>query len=146
MRTTGVFGALAELVAMAEKGPLPLIGDGSATTNPVHELDVAEAVVRAVTAGGSTEEDLGGPEVLTRRRIAELALVACRKPLRFVALPVAVMRAVAWFYGVFNRRMGELLRFVILASTRPCVAPARGTRTLAPYFEEVARRRASSTP
>jgi uncharacterized protein YbjT (DUF2867 family) len=141
VRTTGVFGALAELVAMAEKGPLPLIGDGSAVTNPVHERDVAEAVVAAVTASASSEVDLGGPEVLTRRRIAELALVACQKPLRLVSLPVAVMRAIAWCYGLFNRRMAELLRFVILASTHACVAPAAGTRLLGTYFEEVARRR-----
>ncbi len=140
VRTTGVFGALAELIPMARKGPVPLIGDGSATTNPVHERDVAEAVVEAVRAESSLERDLGGPEVLTRRRIAELALIACGKPLRLLALPVPLMRVIAWFYGLFNRRMAELLRFVILASTHPCVAPTRGMRSLGPYFEALAKR------
>jgi uncharacterized protein YbjT (DUF2867 family) len=139
VHTTGVFGALAELVTMARKGPVPLIGDGLATTNPIHEIDVAEAVQRAVTAPGSTDVDVGGPEALTRKRIAELAFAACHKPPRLIRMPVWLMRAVAWCYGLVNRRMAELLEFVIPASTEHCVAPAVGTRALAPYFEAAAR-------
>lgn len=140
VRTTGVFGALAELVNMARKGPVPLIGDGSAKTNPVHELDVAEAVVHAVLAAGSTNVELGGPETLTRRRIAELAFQACHETPRLIALPVWLMRGIAWCYGIVNRRMSELLAFVIRASTTDCVATPRGTRALGAYFEEVAAR------
>jgi len=140
VRTTGVFGALSELVQMARKGPVPLIGDGNARTNPVHETDVAEAVVRAVLAPGSTEVEVGGPEVLTRRRIAELAFRACGKAPRFIAMPVWVMWVVAWLYGIANRRMRELLAFVIPASTTDCIAEARGTRKLDAYFEDVAER------
>ena len=140
VRTTGVFGALAELVSMARKGPVPLIGDGAAKTNPVHETDVAESVLRAVLAPASTEVELGGPETLTRRRIAELAFHAWKKAPKLIALPVWLMRVIAWFYGLANRRMTELLAFVIPASTTECVAPAGGTRKLGAYFEEVAAR------
>lgn len=140
VRTTGVFGALAELVNMAQKGPVPLIGDGSATTNPVHELDVAESVLGAVLAPGSTDVELGGPETLTRRRIAELAFHACRKAPRLIAMPVWLMRVIACFYWFVNRRMAELLAFVIPASTTDCIATAKGTRKLGAYFEEVAAR------
>jgi uncharacterized protein YbjT (DUF2867 family) len=140
VRTTGVFGALAELVAMARKGPVPLIGDGSARTNPVHELDVAESVLRAALAPGSTEVEFGGPETLTRRRIAELAFHACGKAPRLLALPIWLMRVIAWFYGLVNRRMSELLAFVIPVSTTDCVAAPGGTRKLGAYFEEVAAR------
>jgi len=139
VRTTGVFGALSELVAMARRGPLPLIGDGRAATNPVHETDVAEAVERAVTAAGSTEESLGGPETLSRRQIAELAFAACGKRPRLMAIPVWLMRLSGWLYGLVNRRMADLLAFVIPASTKDCVAPAVGRRLLGPYFEEVAK-------
>jgi uncharacterized protein YbjT (DUF2867 family) len=144
VRPTGVFGALAALLPMANKGPIPLIGDGLARTNPVHERDVAEALVRAAEARGPLELELGGPEVLTRKRIAELAFAACGKPARFVRLPGWLMSAIAFAYGVFNRRMGELLRFVILASTRSCVAPTAGTRALGPYFEQAVKESAAS--
>lgn len=44
---------------MARKGSLPLIGDGEAMTNPIHETDVAEALMTAVTAPTSCETDTG---------------------------------------------------------------------------------------
>lgn len=140
VRTTGIFGALVELLPMARKGPVPMIGDGSAATNPVHELDVAEAVLRAVEAPGPIELELGGPETLTRRQIAEAAFTALALPPRFIPLPVWLMRAIAWFYGLFNRRMGELLRFVILVSTHRSVAPALGKRRLLDYFHTHAKK------
>jgi uncharacterized protein YbjT (DUF2867 family) len=146
VRTTGVFGALAELVAMARRGRVPLIGNGSATTNPVHETDVAEAVDRAATAATSTEENLGGPEVLSRRQIAALAFAACGKRPRLMALPVWSMRLIGWLYGLANRRMADLLAFVIRASTNDCVAPAVGRRTLGPYFADVAKGSPHATP
>jgi uncharacterized protein YbjT (DUF2867 family) len=141
VRTTGIFGALLELLPMAEKGKVPVIGDGSATTNPVHELDVAEAVLRAVEAPGATEIELGGPDTLTRRQIAEAAFTALARPPRLVPLPVWLMRAIACSYWLFNRRMGELLWFVISASTHRCVAPAIGKRRLLDYFNAHAQRR-----
>jgi uncharacterized protein YbjT (DUF2867 family) len=140
VRTTGVFGALAELLTMARKGSVPLIGDGQAKTNPVHETDVAEAILRAIDAPGSTEVELGGPEVLSRRQLAELAFRAVDKPPRLLALPVWVLRVVAWMYGLANRRMAELLSFVIPVSTHDCIAPATGTRAIGAYFDELARR------
>ncbi len=142
VRPTGVFGALAaELLTMAQKGPLPLIGNGSSVSNPVHERDVADAILTAVTAPASVEIDIGGPDTLTRRKIAELAFEALGKRPRTLAIPVFMMRAAGWIYGFFNRRMSEFLRFVILVSTNPCVAPRtpNSKRTLQAYFEESAR-------
>ncbi len=135
IRTTGVFGALLELLPMARKGPVPVIGDGSATTNPIHERDVAEAVLRAIEAAGSSDVEVGGPETLTRRQIAEAAFAALSLPPRFITMPVWLMQVIGWLYGLFNRRMGELLRFAILVSTHHCVAPAAGQQRLREYFQ-----------
>ena len=134
VRTTGVFGTLLELLPMARKGPVPLIGDGSATTNPIHERDVAGAVLEAVEAAGPSDVEVGGPEQLTRRQIAEAAFAALALPPRFISMPVWAMRAIGWLYGLFNRRMGDLLRFAILVATTHCVAPLRGTQRLGDYF------------
>jgi len=139
VRPTGVFGSLAEMIAIARKGPLPLIGGGEAMTNPVHETDVAEAVMTAVTAPTPCEIDIGGPEILTRRQIAELAFISLNRRPRLLRAPVWVMRIAALLYGLVNRRMGEFLSFVILASTNSCVATAIGSRRLKPYFEQEAR-------
>jgi uncharacterized protein YbjT (DUF2867 family) len=48
IRPTGVFGSLAEIVEqLARRGPVPVIGKGDAQTNPIHEADVADAVLDA---------------------------------------------------------------------------------------------------
>jgi uncharacterized protein YbjT (DUF2867 family) len=138
VRPTGVFGALAEFVSLARKGRVPLFGDGLAETNPVHERDVAEAVVRAVSAPGSSTVEIGGPDTLTRQRIAELAFEALGARPRFLPLPVWLARVVAWLYGLASPRMGEFLAFAVQASTHRCVAPALGTRKLDAYYREVA--------
>jgi uncharacterized protein YbjT (DUF2867 family) len=120
---------------------VPVFGDGSATTNPIHEADVATAVARAVTATGSTETDVGGPEELTRRRIAELAFVARGAKPRIVSVPIWVGKTMARTVGVLDRRLGDFLMFGVLVSTTRCVAPVAGERTLRESFEAYARSR-----
>jgi uncharacterized protein YbjT (DUF2867 family) len=134
VRTTGVFGSLAEMLSMALKGPVPVIGDGSAVTNPIDERDVAEAVLAALVAAGSSEVDIGGPETLSRRQIAEAAFIALGLPPRLMTMPVWVMTVVRLIYGLFNRRMGEFLAFMQLAVTHACVAPTPGKRRLSEHF------------
>jgi uncharacterized protein YbjT (DUF2867 family) len=141
VRPTGVFGALAELVAMAKKGRVPLIGGGSARSNPVHEADVAEACVEAIgSADPALDLGIGGPDVLTRREVAELAFAAARKPPRFVPAAPWMMRAGAALVSPFDRRLAELFRFVTAVSTTDAVAPKRGERRLADYFDGIAGR------
>ena len=137
VKPTGVFGVFTTLVYLARKGPIPLIGRGDAATNPVHEADVAEAIVRAATAvgAGASTIDIGGPETLTRRQIAELAFTSIGERPRVVVMPAWIMRIVGVIIGLFNRRLGELIRFMTRASTHACVAPALGTRRLADYLQ-----------
>ena len=144
VRTTGVFGALAEMLPMALKGPVPVIGDGSAVTNPIDERDVAEAVLRAVDARGSSEVDIGGPEALSRLQIAEAAFTALGRPVRLVKMPVWALALVRLIYGLFNRRMGEFLSFMQLVATHSCVAPSVGTRRLLDHFAGRAKAPAAS--
>ncbi len=136
VRPTGVFGAFVELLELAKKGPLPAIGGGAALTNPVHEADVAAAVVDAALGPGNVEVDIGGPDELSRRAIAELAFRALGKRPRILTMPSWVLGAVAALYRLFNRRVAEFLRFIIQASTHSCVAPKLGKRRLEAYFAE----------
>jgi uncharacterized protein YbjT (DUF2867 family) len=139
VKPTGIFGAFAEFVQMARKGPVPVIGSGTAPTNPVHERDVAEVIVRSLDSGPKTV-DVGGPDVLTRREIVELSFRTIESRPRPLAMPPWLMGLIAGVFRLFHPRMSEFLRFVILASTNPCVAPQVGTRQLAPYLAQVAQR------
>lgn len=115
---------------------MPLIGDGSARTNPIHPLDVARAV-RDHLEDGPLDVPIGGPEVLTRRGIAETAAVAMRP--RFVSMPVSVARFNARLAAFFNPRVGELMAFAAAVSVVDCVAPPYGRERLADYFRERVR-------
>lgn len=135
VRPTGVFGAFVEMLPMARLGLIPLVGDGAARSNPIHERDVAACAVGvALGSYPGAEIDAGGPENLTRRQIAELAFAAVRKKPRFVETPPWMMRLSARLAGVVNPRTQDFLDFIILASSHDSLAPIHGEMKLGPYL------------
>jgi uncharacterized protein YbjT (DUF2867 family) len=138
IRPTGFFSAFAELLPMARRGPIPVIGDGSARTNPIHDATLATVCVDAVD-GGAREIVVGGPEILTRRQIVEEAFHAVGKRPRVLPMPPLLMRSMALLMRPANPRMGRLMEFVTAVSTRDVVAPRHGTHRLPDYFAERAR-------
>ncbi len=143
VRPTGFFSAFAEVLTMAAKGPVPLIGEGSARTNPIHDADVAAVCVDAVE-GQECAEDVGGPETLTRREIVELAFDALGKRARMPAMPAAVVPLVALLMRPVNPRMSHLSSFLAAVSTQDVLAPSSGRRTLSAYFAERMRQSVGS--
>ena len=141
VRPTGLFAFLLEALHMARRGRGVVLGDGSARTNPVHEADVAATVADAVESGSvAAEIDMGGPEILTRRQIAETAFRALGREARITEAPPAALRAAAGVFLPFNSRLSALLRFGTEVSLTDCVAPAVGTRRLEDYFTDAAMR------
>jgi uncharacterized protein YbjT (DUF2867 family) len=138
MRPTGFFSDMGEYVAMARKGRVYLIGRGENRINPIHGADLAVRCVDAVETD-ATEIPVGGPAVLTHRRIAELALEAAgRPPNRTASVPIWVMRSVVGATRLFSRHCAELLAFFATAMTRDAVGPATGTHQLSDYYAELA--------
>jgi uncharacterized protein YbjT (DUF2867 family) len=138
LRPTGFFGALATLVEMARKGPLPVLGAGEARSNPIHEEDLAEFCAAAIE-GGPRVQEVGGPQVLTRRQMSEAAFEALGRAAAFRSAPLSVARLAGTLLLPFNPRLGHLVRFVVEVSARDVIAPCLGTQRLADYFKQVAR-------
>lgn len=138
VQPVGIFGAFAELLPMARKGPLPIIGSGAARTNPIHEADVAAALVRAVD-GGPPRVPVGGPETFTRRELMELIFRALGAPPRTLRVPAAVLGLAGSALALFNPRAGDFLKFIVAASTHDTVAPKAGERRLLDALTEAAR-------
>lgn len=137
IRPTGIFPALRDFVGMARIGLATTVGSGMARTNPVHQTDVAELLVENLVTG-PTEISIGGPDVLTRREIAELAFRAMGKRPRVLPVPAAAFRAAAFAAKLLNPRRGELLQFAAAVSSTDCVAPAIGRLRLEDYFRSIA--------
>ena len=133
IRPTGLYCAMADFLGLARRGFAPLIGDGRARTNPVHEEEVAAACVDAL-GGGPGDVELGGPEVLTRREIVELAFAALGRRPRLLRVPPWLFRAMGALARPLHPRMGELMRFFAAVAATDAVAPARGHMRLSEYF------------
>ena len=137
IRPTGVFTALGDLVNYARRGVVPLVGDGLARTNPVHQADVADALLAHID-GGPSNVEIGGPETFTRREIAALAFQVIGRTPRFINVPPALFRVIAAASRVASPRIGELLEFAAAVSITNAVAPTVGRRRLEDYFRALA--------
>jgi uncharacterized protein YbjT (DUF2867 family) len=136
LRPTGFFSAFAKLFDLARRGPVPLFGDGQARSNPIHDADLAEACADAVEGKTPATFALGGPDILTRRQMLELAFEALHTPLRTFAMPLALVDTLCTWMRPFFPRTSDITRFVTYVSTHDCIAPTYGSRTLAAYYRQ----------
>jgi uncharacterized protein YbjT (DUF2867 family) len=133
LRPTGYFSDMGEIYDMARKGRVYLIGDGRTRTNPIHGADLAVRCADAVE-GGDREIPLGGPDTMTWREIAELALRAQNRPAKITCIPAWVMWTVVYVTRLFSRHYAELMAFFTTLATRDVVGPVAGTRTLEAHY------------
>jgi uncharacterized protein YbjT (DUF2867 family) len=136
LRPTGYFSDLGELLAMARKGRVWLIGDGTARVNPIHGADLAVACADAIEANAAAI-DVGGPEVMTWNQAAAVAFEACGRPAKITHVPDWLMWPIVRLVRLVNRHQGELLAFFTTMATRDVVAPATGSHTLAGHYAEL---------
>lgn len=139
VRPTGFHSAYVALLDLARKGPVPLFGDGSARTNPIHDGDLAAVCADLAASSGAEDVVAGGPEVLTRRDIAVLACRAVGKEPSFRPAPPGVARFAGALLRPFHPRLSHLIPFLVAVSTSDCLGPVRGTRRLEETFAEAAR-------
>lgn len=135
VRPTGFFGFLLPMLDMARSGRGVVIGEGSARTNPVDERDVADACVRSVTTDDHFV-DAGGPEILTRREIVEIAFRCAGRTPRIRTVAPGVMRTAIAPMRLLQPRIHALLDFGIAVSTADSVAVGFGRRRLEEYFRD----------
>jgi uncharacterized protein YbjT (DUF2867 family) len=137
VRPTGIYSAFHDFIPMARRGVMMVLGDGKARTNPVHQADVALACVDSIEEGPS-DLQIGGPDIVTRREIAELAFAAVGKRPRIMPLPASLMELGGGLTKIFNPRFGEMLEFVSRVAVIDCIAPALGSKRLSDYLQQLA--------
>lgn len=82
---------------MASRMPMMPVVEGDSRLQPVHVMDVAEAVARATTRSGFAGEtfELGGPAVWTMKEIIDYVLAETGRERFTVALPTVAAKAIA---------------------------------------------------
>lgn len=136
IRPTGYFSDMGEILEMAGKGRVYLIGKGTHRVNPIHGADLAVACVDAVE-GNATEIDVGGPQTMTWNEAAALAFEALDRPAKISHIPERMMWLLVCLVRIFNRHQGELLAFLSTMATTDVVAPLTGAHTLEAHFREL---------
>lgn len=138
VRPTGFFSAFAPIFEMARKGAVPLMGTPEeAKTNPIDDRDLAEVCLEAVESDFGDQE-VGGPEVLSRLELVERAFAALGKPVKTRKLPDGVVHFMSTLIKPFNPRLANITKFYLAVSREDCVAPVRGSRSISDYFGQLA--------
>ena len=75
IRPNGFFSDMKDFLNMAKTGKVYLFGDGKLKLNPIHGKDLAKEVANAIR-NDEKEINIGGPDLLSQNKIAELALRA----------------------------------------------------------------------
>jgi uncharacterized protein YbjT (DUF2867 family) len=85
---------LARIERLALLPAVPLSGRGRARVQPIWADDVADCVIAALERPDDEHArfELAGPDVLTHRQVAELALRAARRRRRLVPVPTPLLR------------------------------------------------------
>ena len=106
-------------------------------TAEVHPSEVADACLDVLGRDQDCSLMVGGPEILTRQEIVELAFRAVGTRPRILHLPRGALLAAA--ARPVHPRCSEVTDFAPRALTNPFVAPPSGRRRLADHFAEVVR-------
>lgn len=137
VRPTGFYSAItASYVPMAKKGTLPEIGDGSSRTNPIGDDDLADICMDAIASEKPMLTiDAGGPDVVTRHEIAEMAFAAAGTEPRFRRVPPWLARLGSAFLRPLYPRIGQFAAFIATISTSDLIAPGHGRERLTDAFK-----------
>lgn len=138
LRPTGFFGAFEFMLELARRGPVPLFGKAEVETNPISEIDLARQCVLALEQPDFDfgERDIGGPQVMTRRAIAELACSVQGLAPRIRVVPSLSLRIASTLLTPLHRRLSQILAFYATIAERDCTAPCHGRVQLADHFTD----------
>ena len=139
IRPTGFFSDMADILAMARKGLIVLIGDGQNRLNPISGHDLAIVCIDAVAAR-RTDVEAGGPRIYTFNEIASHAFSALKKPARIFHLPGWTAKAATTVLRAFTpiQIYGPFELFLTTA-IQEMVAPCYGSDRLEDFFRHEAQ-------
>ncbi|MGN6298204.1 MAG: NAD(P)H-binding protein, partial [Ginsengibacter sp.] len=134
---TGFFSDMREFLTMAQKGKAYLFGKGDCEINPIDGRDLAKICVGAI-GNDQHEVDAGGPQILSYRRIAEMAFQTLDKKAKIFYMPNWVKSVILFLLRKFtSAKLYGPVEFLLTVLTTNMVAPQSGTYTLQDYFETV---------
>ncbi|MFD2556060.1 SDR family oxidoreductase [Sphingobacterium tabacisoli] len=136
MRPNGFFSDMHDFLEMAGSGRVYLFGKGDKKLNPIDGKDLASVCVSKI--GGREKECIvGGPDILSQREIAVLALKALDKKIKIVHLPDFLRKAIIILLRTLtSSQIYGPYEFFLTAMAKDNIAPQYGMYHLEDFFQE----------
>ena len=138
IRPNGFFSDMKDFLNMAKTGKVYLFGDGKLKLNPIHGKDLAKEVCNAIM-NNKKEINIGGPDMLSQKQIAELALKAYKKPMKIIYFPDWIRKLILWSLRSFtsSKTYGPI-EFFMTTMVMDMEAPKFGNHKLEDFFNDEA--------
>jgi len=132
IRPVGFFSGLNDLAIMAKRKVIPIVGDGQAKTNSIHQKDLAKVVVEYLEDGPELIE-VGGPLVHTRLEMDEMLQEKIGG--KIIKVPEIVAEWGMFLPELISDSMGDKLNYFKYITTRDMVGEKKGEITYKEYLQ-----------
>jgi len=136
IRPNGFFSDMKDFLKMANSGRVFLFGKGDKKLNPIDGSDLAKVCIDKME-GNERECSVGGPDVMSQRELAALALKALNKKEKIACLPDFIRVWIIALLRLFtsSKTYGPY-EFFLTAMASDNIAPTYGEHHLKDYFNE----------
>ncbi len=128
-----VFSSFLELIPLARRGLLFMPGQGLARTNPIHEKEVAEQVLHAISSP-IRYMCIGGKTVYSRRQLFEIVQQNADPGKRVKSIPIWLIRSFLPFLKLMNPALYDKLAFYLHVSDKEILAYKTGSFIFEDYL------------
>lgn len=132
IRPVGFFSGLNDLAIMAKRKMIPIVGDGEAKTNSIHQKDLAHVVMEYLEEGPEIIE-VGGPLVHTRLEMAEMLKEKIGG--KIIKIPEKVAEWGMFLPELISDSMSDKLSYFKYITTNDMIGEKRGEITFKQYLE-----------
>jgi len=134
IRPVGFYSGLNDLAIMAKRKVIPIVGDGDAITNSIHQKDLAKVVVKYLHDGPELKE-VGGPLIHTRREMADM--VAKKVGGKVIPVPEEIAEWGMFLPEMVDDDISAKLHYFKFVTTHDMVGEKNGEITFEEYLNSL---------
>ncbi|MGB7841341.1 MAG: NAD(P)H-binding protein [Salinimicrobium sp.] len=134
LRPVGFFSGLNDLLIMAKRKIIPVIGDGQAKTNSIHQKDLAKIILDQLEDGPQLLE-VGGPLIHTRLEMAEF--IKNRIGGEILKVPEKIAEWGMVIPEIIDENMAERLKFFKYINTHDMIGVRNGNISFNKYLKDI---------
>lgn len=134
IRPVGFFSGLHDLAIMAKRKVIPIVGDGSARTNSIHQQDLARIVVENLHKGPKVIE-VGGPLIHTRLEMAEM--IKEKIGGKIIKVPEKIAEWGMFLPEMIDEDMSAKLKYFKFITTHDMIGEKHGEISFREYLDNL---------